>query len=71
MKKIFIKTIDFYQVFISSFLHQLFGVKNACRFSVPCSEYAKKSILEKGILRGIYLSALRILKCQPFYNQAI
>jgi putative membrane protein insertion efficiency factor len=68
MKKILIKTIDFYQIFISSALHQLFGVKNACRHEVTCSQYAKSSILEKGVLVGSYLSFARLLKCQPFYK---
>jgi hypothetical protein len=68
MKKILIKTIDFYQIFVSSILHQLFGVKNACRYEITCSQYAKASILEKGVLMGSYLSFVRLLRCQPFYK---
>jgi len=71
MKKIIIKLIDLYQVFISSILHQLFGIKNACRFDITCSEYAKESIVKRGIFKGSYLSILRVLKCQPFYSKAL
>lgn len=68
MKKIIILIINFYQTFISLFLRQALGIKNACRFSPTCSEYAKTSIQKKGILSGSYLSVLRLLKCQPFYK---
>lgn len=68
MKKIFISLIKIYQKFISPALLQLLGVKNACRFEVSCSEYAKRAIQNKGVLKGTYLSVLRVLKCQPFYK---
>ena len=68
MKKIIILTINFYQNIISTPLKQALGIKSACRFSPTCSEYAKTSILKKGIINGSYLSVLRLLKCQPFYN---
>jgi len=31
-----------------------------------CSEYAIEAIREYGALRGVYMSAKRILKCHPF-----
>jgi uncharacterized protein len=68
MRKIFILAINFYQKFVSSIIHQVTGTKNACRFSPTCSEYAKTTIAEKGIFNGGYLSIVRLLKCQPFYN---
>lgn len=71
MKKITIILINFYQIFLSPMVHTLTGTKNACRFSPTCSEYAKNSISEYGVLRGSYLSLVRILKCQPFYSKAI
>jgi hypothetical protein len=70
MKKLAIAIIDIYQKVFSSALHQLTGTKNACRFSLTCSEYAKISISEKGLVKGAYLSIVRLLKCQPFYNNA-
>ena len=71
MKKLSIAIIDIYQKVFSSVLHQLTGVKDACRFSPTCSEYAKISISEKGVIKGSYLSIVRLLKCQPFYNKNI
>lgn len=70
MKKIAITAIDIYQKLFSSVLHQLTGSASGCRFDVTCSEYAKISISEKGIIKGTYLSIVRLLKCQPFYNNA-
>jgi uncharacterized protein len=71
MKTALIFLIDIYQKIISSVLRQALGVKSACRFSITCSEYAKQSLKEKGVLMGTYLSLIRVLKCQPFYNKTI
>lgn len=68
MKKLFITAVNFYQVFLSSIIHQITGTKNACRFNPTCSEYAKTSVSEHGVLKGAVLSFIRILKCQPFYG---
>jgi putative membrane protein insertion efficiency factor len=68
MKKIIISIIGFYQMILSNLILQLTGTSNACRFSPTCSEYAKLSISEQGLFKGSYLSIVRLLKCQPFYN---
>lgn len=68
MKKVFIVAINFYRVFLSGPIHQLTGTVAACRFYPTCSEYAKISISQKGIFKGLYLSFARLLKCQPFYS---
>jgi hypothetical protein len=39
----------------------------ACRFTPTCSEYAKQAIEKYGLWRGLRLSALRLLRCQPFH----
>jgi putative membrane protein insertion efficiency factor len=67
MKKIILLIISLYQRTIAVVLFNL-GLKGDCRFSPTCSEYAKLSISRKGILKGSYLSAVRVLKCQPFYK---
>jgi putative membrane protein insertion efficiency factor len=67
MKKIALFLITIYQKTIANVLLVL-GLKGNCRFSPTCSEYAKLAISEKGILKGGYLSVIRVLKCQPFYN---
>ena len=68
MKNILILNLDIYQKFISPLLHQLLGVKNACRFDVSCSEYAKNTISKYGSIKGGYYSIIRVFKCQPFYK---
>lgn len=70
MKKILILTIDIYQKIIYISLKNIFGLNPACRFEVTCSNYAKESILKYGVLRGVRLSAIRLLKCQPLYKGA-
>lgn len=38
----------------------------ACRFTPTCSEYARLAVLEYGVGRGLWKSAGRLLRCQPF-----
>jgi hypothetical protein len=67
MKKIIIVAINIYQRTLAVILFNL-GLKGDCRFSPTCSEYTKLSISQKGIIKGSYLSMVRVLKCQPFYK---
>ena len=60
LKTFFISLIKFYKIFISPFL----GAN--CRYVPTCSDYAIQSIEQKGIIRGLYYSFKRILKCHPF-----
>lgn len=59
LKKCLIKLIEFYQRHISRHLG-----KN-CRFYPTCSEYCKMAIDKYGIIKGIFKSFKRILKCSP------
>lgn len=36
-----------------------------CRFEPTCSNYAIEAIEKHGIIKGIFLSIKRILKCNP------
>ena len=38
----------------------------ACRFAPTCSEYARISLAEHGLVRGIGLAAWRLLRCHPW-----
>ena len=60
LKTFFIFLIKFYKLVISPFL----GAN--CRYVPTCSDYAIQSIEQKGIIRGLYYSFKRILKCHPF-----
>lgn len=60
MRKIFILLIVFYQKFISPIK------KPSCRFIPSCSEYSKQAIEKYGVLKGLWLSIRRVLRCHPF-----
>jgi putative membrane protein insertion efficiency factor len=49
-----------YQLFISPFL----GTN--CRFYPTCSSYSYEALLKHGILKGLWLTAYRIVRCHPF-----
>lgn len=70
MKTVLNLLIAIYQNILSPFASQLAGTNSVCRFTPTCSEYTRISIKEKGILVGLYLSLVRLLKCQPFYKFA-
>jgi putative membrane protein insertion efficiency factor len=52
--------VRLYQLTLSSF------VGNSCRFVPTCSEYAYEAIARHGLLRGGWLSATRIARCNPW-----
>ncbi|HYE83104.1 MAG TPA: membrane protein insertion efficiency factor YidD [Clostridia bacterium] len=60
MKKFFIIIIRAYQIFISPLS------RGNCRFVPTCSNYAIEAINRHGAIYGLYLSAGRILRCNPF-----
>ena len=70
MKNLLLLTINLYQNFISLTLKNILGIDRMCRFSPTCSEYAKESINKEGIFVGIGKSAIRILRCQPFFSRS-
>ena len=39
----------------------------SCRFTPTCSEYARLAILKHGPWRGGFLTAGRLMRCQPFH----
>ncbi|WWP00372.1 MAG: membrane protein insertion efficiency factor YidD [Candidatus Dasytiphilus stammeri] len=58
--RLLIVLIQLYQRSISFIL-----IGPHCRFQPSCSQYATEVITKLGIIKGIYLTAIRILKCQP------
>ena len=40
---------------------------SACRFAPTCSEYARLSFLEHGLIRGGWLAFRRLASCHPFH----
>lgn len=39
----------------------------SCRFYPSCSDYASGAIEGHGVFKGLYLAALRLLKCHPYH----
>ncbi|MBE5806330.1 MAG: membrane protein insertion efficiency factor YidD [Clostridiales bacterium] len=64
MKKILLKIIHLYQI-TPLRSHQ------KCKYYPTCSNYAKEAIETHGVFKGIYLSVIRILKCNPFSKGGI
>ena len=60
LKTFFISLIKFYKFFLSPFL----GAN--CRYIPTCSDYAIQAIEQKGMIKGIYVSFKRVLRCHPF-----
>lgn len=65
IKNASIGTISLYQIFVSPLLKSVLGVNAVCRFDETCSAYAKRMIKEEGVIKGVSLGFVRILKCQP------
>jgi putative membrane protein insertion efficiency factor len=62
MRFLALATIKFYQYFISPLLG------NRCRFYPSCSHYAVEAITLHGVVKGFYLTLIRLLKCHPFHE---
>ena len=43
-----------------------FWLPSSCRFEPSCSRYTEQAILEYGLLKGSWMGAKRIARCQPF-----
>lgn len=61
MKKIMIACIHFYQKFLSPLKRTCH-----CRYIPTCSQYAVEAIEKYGALKGGFMAAKRILRCNPF-----
>ena len=62
-KTLALKAISAYQNF-----KQKIGHNPSCRYSPTCSQYTKEAINKYGILRGVFLGAGRIIRCNPLFE---
>ncbi len=60
LKKILLKLIKFYQMFVSPQLG-----KN-CRFYPSCSEYFYLAVEKRGTINGLRKGLWRLLRCNPW-----
>lgn len=63
MKNIILKMILFYQRNLSP----LKG-KGCCIYTPSCSEYTRQAVEKYGVIKGIGLGVIRILRCNPFFK---
>ncbi len=61
----FVKSIKFYQTFISPLLG------NNCRFYPSCSEYSKWLFENSDIISATYKTTTRILRCNQLFDGGI
>lgn len=66
MKNILLFLITAYQKFFSFCIKSILGINSSCRFNPTCSQYAKISITQHGIVKGGFMALIRVLSCQPF-----
>jgi putative membrane protein insertion efficiency factor len=57
---LFIGVIEIYRRFLSPMLPP------TCRFEPSCSLYTVQAIEKYGVLRGLFMGILRVLRCHPF-----
>ncbi len=63
MKHILLFIIKVYKKYISPVTAH-FGIH--CKYNPTCSEYAYEAISKYGVIKGLFLSIKRFLKCNPF-----
>lgn len=56
-----------YQKTLSPAIPAVFGPACACRFHPTCSHYAAEAVRTHGAVRGVWLSARRLLRCTPLH----
>jgi len=61
MKVLLISIVRIYKFLISPVL------PGSCRFIPSCSEYSIEALRKYGVLKGIYMSARRVARCNPFH----
>ena len=66
MKLIVRLFIRIYQRLISPVIHYLGGPGSGCRFTPTCSEYFLQAVETHGVLRGGWMGAKRIARCNPW-----
>lgn len=62
MKKVVLLLIRFYQKMISPL------TPPSCRFYPTCSHYGVEAVETHGVIKGLFLTIIRISKCHPFHK---
>jgi putative membrane protein insertion efficiency factor len=64
-RSVAVAPVRFYQRFISP------AIPRRCKYHPSCSQYAVTAIGRYGILRGLVLSAWRLLRCNPWSHGGV
>jgi putative membrane protein insertion efficiency factor len=64
MTRVLLYLLDLYRRWLSPAIHAL--KPGGCRYVPTCSEYASIAIATHGPMRGVALTAWRVLRCNPF-----
>jgi len=61
MRRLAISSIRFYQISIGRILPRV------CRFEPTCSTYAIQALTEYGLITGLRMAIVRLLRCHPWH----
>ena len=61
IKKLVLACLWFYQKILSPLKPR------TCRFFPTCSEYSILAVKKHGVIKGLWLTFKRLLKCHPFH----
>lgn len=61
--------ITVYQTVFSPDTGLLSFRKRVCVFYPTCSEYTKEAIIKYGVIKGVFLGSLRVLRCHPWQKK--
>lgn len=61
IKSLLLGMIKIYQWVISPWLGA-----SKCRYTPTCSEYATEALQKHGVMKGLFLSVKRLLRCAPW-----
>ena len=62
MKKLVLSLIKFYQKYLTVLSY------GSCRYHPTCSSYAKMQFEHNNFFKALFLSTLRILRCNPLFD---
>ena len=63
MKNLVLKTILFYR--------KTFSKRPLCRFNPSCSTYAYEIVKKEGVLKGLFKTLIRLMKCNSFFTPVV
>ena len=64
MKKLTLILLKLYKTFLSP---ANFGI-DCCIYKPSCADYARAAVEKYGVLKGGFMSIVRVLKCNPLFK---